>query len=201
LHQGDRAGQRRANTAETDAAADPGRPHRVAQQAECSAGPCAPSRCRPAAGCRLRVQAALTMSQAALTMCQPSPLCVSANSRGARCRARQRVAVACEDQSPRRSRAGVDDRRHDVDVNWTGSAVAPRFDPRPTGRSYPCPGSGHFREERPACGHRQADRASNPPRSFARARGMAPAPPADHACRPPRPRHSDRNAWLCPPPS
>jgi len=31
LHQGVRAGQRRANTAETDTAADPGRPHQVAQ--------------------------------------------------------------------------------------------------------------------------------------------------------------------------
>jgi hypothetical protein len=54
LHQGDRAGQRRANTAVADDATDPGRPHRVAHRVESAAPGRAPSRCRPAAGCRLR---------------------------------------------------------------------------------------------------------------------------------------------------
>jgi hypothetical protein len=78
-------------------------------------------------------------------MCQPSPMRGSASGRGARCRARQRVGVACEDQSPRRSRTVVDDRRHAI-----GGCQPDRIRRTTAIRSTPdralmsCPGSGHL---------------------------------------------------------
>jgi hypothetical protein len=79
LHQGDRAGQRRANTA---AAADPGRPHRVAHPAESAALGRAPSAAGLLPDVAYELNAALVTCQAALTMCQLSPMRGSARGRG-----------------------------------------------------------------------------------------------------------------------
>ena len=70
MHQGDRAGQRRANTKEADDAADPGRPHRVAHQPEVQRLAVRRAAAGPLRDVAYELIAAVVISQAALTMCQ-----------------------------------------------------------------------------------------------------------------------------------
>ena len=64
LHQGDRAGQRRANIADVAAAADPGRPHRVAHQAEVQRLAVRRAAAGPLPDAAYELNAALVMCQA-----------------------------------------------------------------------------------------------------------------------------------------